>query len=126
MSVGGGSGGGEQLGGPEGGAESHLPADQQKLQGGGDAGSRSVKCVGVREGEERRQRGQREQTCSGPEREGPWGGQQAAPAHGYLGSQAGEGDLPTPWLSHSHCVPLGMEKCIDLCWFCVTFDLSHN
>lgn len=34
--------------------------------------------------------------------------------------------LPGPWLSHGHCVQSGMEKCIDVCWFCVTSDLSHN
>lgn len=40
-----------------------------------------------------------------------------------LGS--GEG-LPTLRLSHGHCVQLGMKTYIDLCWFCVTSDLSHN
>lgn len=28
--------------------------------------------------------------------------------------------------SHGHCKQLGMKKYMDLCWFCMTFDLSHN
>lgn len=36
----------------------------------------------------------------------------------------GWGDFPTLWLSH--CVHLGTNKYGDLCWFFMTFDLSHN
>lgn len=86
------------------------------------------KYVSVREGDPSRQREQHEHKYGGMKLQGPLGkvSKQLEP-RGYLGSRVGQADnLPTPWLSHGYCVQLGMKKYIDLCWFCMTFDLSHN
>lgn len=46
--------------------------------------------------------------------------------HGERSRRIVEGgeDLPSPW--PSRCVQLGTKKYVDLCWFYMTFDLSHN
>lgn len=108
--------------GPRGWEKPRLLEDRGELRGGGDAGARTVQGTAL----------QAEGTAGGKR-----GGLKVCrllgeaskqlKAHGYLGSWVGSGeDLPTLWRSHGHCVPLGMKKYMDLCWFCVTFDLSHN